>query len=127
MGIRIKHKGNFKKTERFLNFASKFDPMPILERYGEIGVEELRNATPVDSGLTASSWYYEIENDKGNYTIHWGNSNMSDGLSVAILIQNGHATRSGSYVPPNDFITPAIREVFDRLSIQVWKEVTQNG
>lgn len=127
MGIRIKHKGSFKKTERFLNFASKFDPMPILERYGEIGVEELRNATPVDSGLTASSWYYEIENDKGNYTIHWNNNNMSDGLSVAILIQNGHATRSGGYVPPNDFITPAIREVFDRLSIQVWKEVTQNG
>lgn len=124
MGIRVKQKGNFKNTERFLKFAKSFDPTPILHRYGEIGVEELRNATPVDSGLTAASWYYEIENNKGNYTIRWMNSNMSDGMSVVILIQYGHGTKAGTYVPPNDFVTPAIREVFDRLAIQVWREVT---
>lgn len=125
MGVRVKHKGNFDKTTRFLNKASKFDPMPILERYGEIGVEELRNATPVDSGLTASSWYYEIEKTKDSYILHWANGNMVDGVNVAILLQYGHATKAGTYVPPNDFITPAIKEVFDRLAIQVWKEVTE--
>lgn len=125
MGIRIKHKGNFDKTMSFLKKASKFDPMPILERYGEIGVEELRNATPVDSGLTAASWYYEIEKTKDTYTIHWANRNVVDGVNIAILLQYGHATKSGTYVQPNDFITPAIKEVFDRLAIQVWKEVTE--
>lgn len=125
MGIRVKQKGNFKNTERFLRKASSFDPMPILQRYGEIGVEELRRVTPVDSGLTAASWYYEIEKNKGTYTIHWSNSNVVDGVNIAILIEYGHSTKSGTYVPPNQFIAPAIDEVFRRLAIQVGEEVSK--
>lgn len=124
MGMRIKTKGNFNKLEKYLKKANEFDPMPILERYGEIGVEELRNATPVRTGLTAASWYYQIEKDRGKYTIQWLNSNVSGGVSVALIIQLGHTTNRGTYVPPNDFITPAIEKVLERLSIQVWQEVS---
>lgn len=124
MGMRIKTKGNFNKLEKYLKKAKEFDPMPILERYGEIGVEELRNATPVRTGLTAASWYYQIVKEKDTYTIQWLNSNVSNGVSVAVIIQLGHTTRTGTYVPPNDFITPAIEKVFERLSIQVWQEVS---
>lgn len=125
MGIRIRQKGNFKNTERFLRNASSFDPIYILQRYGEIGVEELRRVTPKDSGLTADSWYYEIEKDKGKYTIRWLNSNVVDGVNVAILIEYGHTTKSGTYVPPNQFIAPAINEVFRRLAIQIGEEVSK--
>lgn len=124
MGIKIRTKGSFKKTEVFLERAKKFDPMPILHRYGGIGVDALQAATPIDTGLTAASWYYEIEKTKTGYRILWNNSNVVNGLNIAILIQYGHGTTGGTYVQGRDYINPALKDLFDNLSIQLWKEVS---
>lgn len=125
MGMRIKQKGDWKRTEVFLKNSKKFDPIPILKRYGEIGVSELANATPIDTGLTAASWYYEIENTKNGYILTWNNRNVVDGVSIAILIQYGHGTRSGTYVQGYDYINPALRDTFEDISIQLWREVNK--
>lgn len=122
--LRIKSKGNFKNTERFLNKAKDFDPMIILQKYGEIGVEELAKATPVDSGLTAGSWYYEIEKSKDSYILSWCNSNVVQGLNIALIIQYGHGTQSGTYVQGIDYINSALRDIFDEIAVSVWKEVS---
>lgn len=124
MPIRIKQKGNFKNTELFLKNAKNFDPMPVLQRYGEIGVTELAMNTPVDTGLTAASWYYEIEKTKDGYILTWNNSNIVNGLNIAILIQYGHGTNGGTYVQGRDYINPALRDIFDTLSVQLWREVS---
>lgn len=124
--IRITQKGNFDKTERFLKKASKAEYLNILDKYAREGVTALSNATPVDSGLTASSWNYTIEKNAGGYSIYWTNSNINDGVNIAVILQYGHGTGTGGYVQGRDYINPAIRPVFDRIAEAAWKEVTSS-
>jgi len=95
-----------------------------LSRYGEEGVQALAEATPKDSGDTARSWTYEIERTSTSYAIIWSNTNVVDGVPIAVLIQVGHGTGTGGYVSGRDYINPALRPVFDRIAASVWKEVT---
>lgn len=122
--IVIKHKGNFNKTERFLNRISKVDFLRILEKYGREGVNALAAATPVDSGLTANSWYYEVKSSRDSYTITWGNSNVVNGVPIAIVLQYGHATKNGGFVRGRDYINPAIQPIFDKIAEEAWREVS---
>jgi len=96
-----------------------------LEKYGPIGVKALAAATPVDSSDTANSWYYEIIKRPGYYSIQWLNSNMEDGVSIAAIIQYGHATGNGGYVQGLDYINPAMQPIFQQIAADMWKEVTK--
>lgn len=126
--IRIKQKGNFKNTEKFLSKVSEAQYLDILHRYGQEGVSALSQATPIDSGNTANSWSYEVRRWKGSKssgaTISWTNSNIVDGVPIAILLQYGHATANGSFVQGRDYINPALQSIFDKIANDVWKEVT---
>lgn len=123
--ISISHKGNFKNTDKFLKDASSKNYNSILDSYGKEGVRVLSSATPMDSGETANSWIYAISNTKKGTTITWSNTNVINGANIAILIQYGHATRNGGYVQGRDYINPAIRPIFDKMSNDLWKEVTK--
>lgn len=123
--ITFKHKGNFNKTEKFLKRAKAGEFYKSLDKYAQKGVQALQAATPVDTGKTADSWDYEIEITKESATITWTNSNVNDGVNIAVLIQYGHGTRNGGYVKGRDFINPAMQPVFDEIVDKVWKEVTQ--
>ena len=123
--IVIKHKGSFNNTEKLLKRMSKTDILRILDRYGRDGVAALAAATPVDSGLTASSWGYEVRASRGTYAITWTNSNVNKGVPIAIVIQYGHGTRNGGWVEGRDYINPAIQPVFDKLANEAWREVTK--
>lgn len=122
--IVIKHKGNFNKTEKFLNRVSKVDFLSILEKYGQEGVRALAAATPVNSGKTANSWYYEVKRYRNSYEITWGNSNVNHGVPIAVILQYGHATKNGGFVQGRDYINPAIQPIFDKIASEAWKEVT---
>lgn len=123
--IIIRHKGNFNKTEEFLRRSTTRDFRPILEKYAKKGVMALSSATPVDSGLTASSWDYVIETKGSQFSITWTNSNIVNGVPIAIILQYGHAARDGSYVQGYDYINPALRPLFDAMVDEIWKEVTR--
>ena len=122
--IKISHKGDFTKTTQFLKSAKMFDPRKVLERYGKAGVAALSAATPTDTGLTAKSWSYEIAITKGSYEIRFNNSNVQNGVPIAIILQYGHGTGTGGWVEGRDYINPAIRPIFDKIAENVWKEVT---
>ena len=122
--IIIKHKGNFNNTERFLKKAIRADYLRILNEYGRRGVMALSSATPVDSGLTASSWDYEIKVSRNAFYINWTNSHIVDGVPIAIIIQYGHATKNGGYVEARDYINPAMKPIFDDMAKEIWREVT---
>ena len=124
--IRITNKGDFNNTFRFLNKMSKFQINKILEKYGQMGVEALRSATPVDSGKTAESWGYEISVGKEGATIHWTNTNQNKGVYIAVILQYGHGTGTGGYVQGIDYINPAIRPVFDKIAEEAWMEVVNS-
>lgn len=121
--ITFRQKGDFSRLSRFLERAKETVHMGDLDRYGREGVAALASATPVDSGLTASSWYYEIVRTKDGATISFKNSNINKGVPIAIILQYGHATRNGGWVEGRDYINPAIQPIFDRLANDAWKEV----
>lgn len=124
--ITIESKGDFSKTFKFLDKLTKQDlQMKVLEKYGQQGVAALAAATPVDTGLTASSWSYDIKRTNDQITISWNNSNVKRGINIAIILQYGHATRNGGFVAGRDYINPAIRPIFDKMSSEAWEEVVK--
>lgn len=125
MGFVVRQRGNFNKTEVLLNRILRLDLRRTLERYGQEGVNALAAATPVDSGLTADCWYYEIEYNNGMPSIAWYNSNVNKHVNIAVILQMGHGTRNGGYVRGRDYINPAMQPVFDRIASDIWKEVTE--
>lgn len=126
MPITFTQHGNFSKTEKFFERCKNLFGLGVLDKYGREGVNALSMATPIDGGETASSWRYEVENNRGNMSIYWLNDEVTrDGTPIAILIQYGHGTRNGGYVRGRDFINPAIRPIFDKIADELWKEVTK--
>lgn len=123
--ITFKQTGNFNNTERFLSRASKLDFQRILQKYATAGVNALASATPVDSGLTADSWGYEIKTSGSSCSILFTNSHVVDGVPIAIIIQYGHGTRNGGYVQGRDYINPAVQPLFDKIAEDAWREVTK--
>lgn len=121
--IVIRQRGNFNNTEKFLKGAKDIDYRRLLENYAKDGVRALASATPMDSGLTASSWGYEIHISKGSFSISWTNTNINDGVPIAIILQYGHATGTGGYVQGQDYINPAIKPIFDKIEKEVWQGV----
>lgn len=123
--IGFRQKGDFSKTTKFLNKLKNRSYMNVLEEYGRRGVAALSSATPVDTGLTASSWYYKIERTAQTTSLIFCNSNVQNGVPIAIILQHGHGTRNGGWVEGRDYINPAIQPIFDELAKNVWKEVTK--
>ena len=121
--ISIGVKGDFAKTRRYFKRIQKAVRMIDLDKYGRDGVVALESATPVDSGVTASSWYYEISKRDGQIDITFYNSNIQNGVPIAIILQYGHGTRNGGWVQGRNYINPAIQPVFDRMANEAWREV----
>ena len=123
--IRFRHKGDFSRVTRFLVGAKAAVRHMELDKYGREGVTALASATPVDSGLTACSWSYDIARRNGFAKITFHNSNIQNGVPIAIILQYGHGTRNGGWVEGRDYINPAIQPIFDRIANNAWKEVTK--
>lgn len=125
--IAFESKGDFSNLELFLAKMKRGALYSSLEGFAREGVRALANATPVESGLSAASWDYDIEISLGrSYSIIWTNVNLVNGIPVVVLLQYGHGTGTGGYVRGRDFINPAIRPVMDRIADNMWKEVTKS-
>lgn len=122
--ITFSQSGDFSNTERFLKNVANDSFFANLDSYGKAGVQALADNTPQDSGKTAQSWGYKVIRSRTNPGIEWYNTNVNDGTSVAILIQYGHATKSGGYISGRDYINPVIRPIFDKIAADIWKKVT---
>lgn len=123
--ISFRQKGDFSKLNRFLERAKEAIKIGDLDKYGREGVAALASATPVESGLTATSWYYKIVRGKGSVSIQFYNSNIQNGVPIAIILQYGHGTGTGGWVEGRDYINPAARPLFDKIADNAWKEVTR--
>lgn len=125
--IKFAQKGDFKKTEDFFKKIGQGDYLSGLKDFGEAGVSALSKATPRDTGKTAESWSYEIKKTNKGISLIWNNSNINDGVNIAIIIQYGHGLSSGYYVEGVDYINPALKPLFDLIGKEVWEEVTGNA
>ena len=123
--ITFRQKGDFSKLSRYLEKVKEAAKVGVLDKYGQAGVAALSSATPFESGLTAQSWYYEIEHTKSSAVIRFLNSNVNKGVPIAIILQYGHGTGTGGWVEGRDYINPAIQPIFDNIAEDAWKEVTK--
>jgi hypothetical protein len=123
--ISFRHRGDFSKTAKYLAKAKKSARLYDLDKYGREGVAALASATPIESGETANSWYYEIERSTDSVKISFCNSNIQNGVPIAIILQYGHGTGTGGWVEGRDYINPAIQPIFDQIADDAWKEVTK--
>ena len=124
MRVKFEVSGGFTKTERFLNRMKRREYLNVLDEFGRDGVQALRNATPVDSGATAEARDYETKRTRNSTETVWTNSNINDGVPIAVILQYGHGTGTGGYVQGRDYINPAIRPIFDKIAEKAWKVVT---
>lgn len=123
--ISFRHQGDFSKMTKFLEKAKGAVKLGDLDRFGREGVAALASATPTDTGLTARSWTYKVERKKESVTISFYNTNIQNGVPIAIILQYGHGTRNGGWVEGRDYINPAIQPIFDRIADDAWREVTK--
>ena len=122
--ISFRQKGDFSKLTRYLEKVKEVARIGDLDKYGRQGVAALESATPKDTGLTSKSWKYEIKQSKGSVSISFYNTNIQNGVPIAVLLQYGHGTRNGGWVQGRDYINPAIQPIFDEIAKSAWKEVT---
>ena len=125
-GIRVEVNGDFSGLDRFITNIKEQRYLKVLDRIGRRGVDALSNATPVDSGATAAAWGYEVQRSKHRSEIIFTNSNVNNGVNIAIILQYGHGTGTGGYVAGRDYINPALAKTFDQLADEAWRAVT-NG
>lgn len=127
IGIKVSSKDPFPKTRKYLQRLKNSDAIidKVLNKYGKIGVEKLSIATPVRTGLTASSWYYKIENKNGSHRLIFCNSNIQNGIPIAIILDTGHTTKNGGWVAGRKYIEPAISPIFEKIASEIWQEVTR--
>lgn len=123
MSASLECSGNFNNTERYLKKLASNDAIQRLDQYGQLGAAALSSATPTKTGKTAASWTYEIEQSDQGATIHWLNTNMNNGVNIAVILQYGHGTGTGGYVVGRDYINPAIQPVFDDIAESASKEI----
>lgn len=124
--ISIESTGSFKNIKGFFRRTKRKNFRNVLEYYGEKGVMALALETPMDTGITATSWTYEIEEEHGQIALYFKNTALADDgqTPIVILIQYGHGTGNGGYVMPYDFINPVTQQIFQEIADNIWKEVT---
>ena len=123
--ISFRQKGDFSKLSGYLERLKSKAYLSILDKYGKQGVAALSSATPVDTGVTAASWSYKIEHTKERSTLSFFNSNIQNGIPIAVILQYGHGTGTGGWVQGRDYINPAIQPIFDEIANEAWKEVSK--
>lgn len=125
MPVVFRHEGDWNKTDRFLRKAKNISRRIDLNRYGQRGVELLKQATPVDTGKTADSWDYFVERNKHGATIVFTNSNVQNKVPIAIVLQYGHGAINGGYIQGRNYINPAIQPLFDEIMNDAWREASR--
>lgn len=123
--IKFRQKGDYSKFTRYLERIKEVVKLGDLDKYGRAGVAALASATPVESGVTAASWRYEINHNQNSVSISFYNDNINKGVPIAIILQYGHGTGTGGWVEGKDYINPAIQPIFDKITEDAWKEVTK--
>lgn len=121
--LSFRQKGDFSKLNTFFEKTKNIVKIGDLDKYGREGVRALEFYTPKDTGLTAKSWHYEIIREKDSTSISFYNTNIQNGVPIAIILQYGHGTKNGGWVEGRDYINPAIQPVFDKIAQDAWKEV----
>lgn len=120
--------GSFDKTREWLARLGQDDlTINTMEAMGQAGVDNLAATTPKDTGQTAAGWGYDLTVRMNQSELSWYNTahpHVSGNL--ARMLYTGYSTGTGGYVPPRDYITPAMEPIYKDATYKV-VEAIMNG
>lgn len=124
MKVTFESRGDFENSMNWLKRVSQVNTAGVVKRFGKQGTDSLKAATPRATGGTASGWKEKITVQGDVVEIDWVN-NAYPGLYVnmALLIELGHGTGTGGYVPPKPYIKQAMNPVWAGIDDKVIKEL----
>lgn len=125
MRITFESKGDFNKTRAWLSKVVNHAPVDTLRQIAREGEQTLSANTPRDTGETASGWMSEITSKGSNSEIAWMNKAHPEArVNIAKIIDQGHGTGTGGYVPPRPYIQRSMESVWKTASDRLAKELT---
>lgn len=124
MPIKIKVKGTYDKTYKYFHTALTITSIQKLKSIAEKALEKLKDVTPKDSSLTANSWGYEIiQNGSKGVSLYFTNSNVKNGVNIAIILDAGHATVDGRWIEGKKYLDKVTKEIYDDIMQETWEEL----
>lgn len=124
MKITIESKGDFSNAKAWLAGVVNRSPVPELRQIAAEGEKSLASNTPKDTGETASGWTSTITTYRTNNVIEWMNvAHPEANVSIARIIDLGHGTGTGGYVPPRPYIMTAMDSVWNNSLDKMAKEL----
>lgn len=124
MLISTSSSGGFDNITKWLKDVQNATPKNAFNKLGMEGVDGLRRNTPADTGETASMWDFKIVEGQGSSELVFINTAHSHtDVNIAKLIRLGYVNGTGGYVPPRDYITPAMSRVYSIAGDMIMKEL----
>lgn len=121
--ITFKNKGKFQKLDVYFKKSIEITKTKKINIVAEECIRLLSEATPRDTGLTASSWKYEIRDEKNRKVLSISNTNVVDGTNIAFVLDIGHVTNNGVWIEGRHYIEPAVRDAYNKILNNTWKEL----
>lgn len=116
MNVSFDVKGDFNATLKWLKDVSSRKPSMVLNEIASEGTRSLSSNTPKATGETAAGWKAEVSDNE----IVWTNTAHPEaGVSIAKLIELGHGTGTGGYVPPHPYIKGAMKPVWAHVDKKI--------
>lgn len=124
MSIKVKVKGNYDKTYKYFHTALTITSIEKLQKLADKAIIKLQNATPKDSNITANSWGYEIiQNGNKGISLYFTNSNVKNGVNIAIILDAGHATVDGRWIEGKNYLDKVTKEIYNDIMQETWEEL----
>lgn len=124
MQVVFESKGDFDNLQKWLQSVSKNPPTAALTKIAVEGKKSLAANTPRDTGETAGGWQAEITTKPGGSEIAWINTAHPEAnVNLAVIIDQGHGTGTGGYVPPRPYIQRSMNGIFSRAGTMIAEEM----
>lgn len=101
------------KSEEYLQNVSKIFSRDSLRKIAEDSLEDFISASPTVE--IATGWSYDINILSNKASVVFNNSTFDNGENIAIIIDVGHGTMSGKWVPGKNYLKEPIRKTYIRL------------
>lgn len=127
MKVTFDSMGNFENTINWLKQSSNKVPSNTIRDIGREGIASLRANTPIgETGETARGWDVVVETNNNVTEISFVNkAHPESPVNVAKLIDTGHGTGTGGYVPPQPYIRQAMESIFKNAGDKLAKEMSE--
>lgn len=125
MRVGFETTGNFENALRWLTRTKDKIPTSTLDKLGREGVESLKASTPVgETGGTAAGWDFDVDRNRSGAELSFtNNAHPQESVNIAKILELGHGTGTGGYVPPRPYIKQAMAPVFGKAADQIAKEM----